>query len=70
LKRTSMFFEECMLERLAKESDESATPVAAIVRRRLADSYAPQLKQAYPELDLSLVPELDLDAAPFLDDIR
>jgi len=69
MKRTSLYFELDMLERLAKESDATGIPVAAIVRRRLADSYAPQSKQAYlcPELDLSLVPELNLDVVPFLD---
>jgi hypothetical protein len=67
-----MYFEECMLERLGKESDESSIPVAQIVRRRLADSYtAPQFKQAYyPELNLENVPELDLETVPFLDGIR
>ena len=71
MKRTSMYFDEDMLEWLAKESDESGIPVAQIVRKRLADSYAPQFKQAYyPELDLSRVPELDLSTVPFLDGIR
>jgi len=70
LKRTSMYFEECMLARLGKESDETGIPVAEIVRRRLADSYAPQLKQAYPELDLENVPELDLETVPYLDGIQ
>jgi hypothetical protein len=69
-KRTSMYFEAHMLERLAKESDETGIPVAEIVRKRLADSYAPQPKQAYPELDLSTVPELDLETVPYLDGIR
>ncbi len=59
-----------MLERLGKESDETGIPVAEIVRRRLADSYAPQPKQAYPELDLSTVPELNLDVVPFLDGMQ
>lgn len=70
MKRTSMYFDECMLERLGKESDQTGIPVAEIVRRRLADSYAPQAKQAYPELDLSTVPELDLELVPFLDGIQ
>ena len=70
LKRTSMYFDECMLEQLAKESDETGIPVAEIVRRRLADSYAPQPKEAYPELDLESVPELNLDVVPYLDGIQ
>jgi hypothetical protein len=64
-----MHFEIGMLERLGKESHETGIPVAEIVRRRLANSYAPQ-PEAYPELDLSTVPELDLDAIPYLDGIR
>jgi hypothetical protein len=69
MKRTCMYFEEGMLERLSRESEATGIRMAEIVRRRLADSYAPQPKQAYLELDLSTVPELDLEAVPFLDGI-
>jgi hypothetical protein len=58
-----------MLERLGKESDETGIPMAEIVRRRLADSYNPQPRQAYPEPDLSTVPELDLEIVPYRDAI-
>jgi hypothetical protein len=70
MKRTSMYFETTILERLAKESDDTGIPVAEIVRKRLADSYNPQPRQAYQELDLSTVPELDLETVPYLDGIR